>query len=223
MSGLFITGTDTGCGKTSVACALARSLRRAGLRVRALKPVETGCDERRPADALALAEACGDTAPLERLCPYRLALAAAPAVAAAAESVSIELPRIQKAYAEAADGADLVIVEGAGGLLVPLDREHCMGDLAALLGLPLLVVARASLGTINHSELTLEAAAARSLRVVGLGVSHTTPELPPAERANLDHLLEKLPVPCLGELAHGAQEWSPRPDATSLLARVRAS
>lgn len=228
MSGLFIAGTDTGCGKTSVACALARTLRRAGLRVRALKPVETGCDagadgERIPADALALAEACGDPAPLERLCPYRLALPAAPIVAAGAESVAIELPRIRKAYREAKSAADLVIVEGAGGLLVPIADDFGMADLAAQLDLPLLLVARASLGTINHTLLTLEAAAARSLRVLGLVVSHAAPELGSAERANLDHLLAHLPVPCLAELRHGAPEWSPLPDASALLAQVRAS
>ena len=132
MSGLFVTGTDTGCGKTAVAVALARTLRAAGRTVRVLKPVETGCElqngEPAPADALALAAAAGDAAPLERICPYRLRLPAAPAVAAAEEGVEIDLDRLEQAYGEAASGADLVLVEGAGGLRVPIRAGFEMGD-----------------------------------------------------------------------------------------------
>jgi dethiobiotin synthetase len=201
---LFVTGTDTGCGKTAVACALARAARADGLRVRVIKPIETGCASDVPADALALAAAAGDDAPLERLCPYRFALPAAPEVAAAAEGRTIELARIADAVALAAKDADLVIAEGAGGLLVPIAPGLDMADLAARLDLPLVVAARAALGTINHTRLTLEAAAARGLRVLGLAISHTTAVHPPADQRNLELLLARLPVPFLGELAHGA-------------------
>jgi dethiobiotin synthetase len=224
VSGLFVTGTDTGCGKTTVACALARSARAAGLRVRVLKPVETGCEpgadgELVPADARALAEAAGDDAPLDRICPYRLKLPVAPELAAAEERVTIELARIEKAYAEAAADADCVLVEGAGGLRVPLAAGLEMADLALRLELPLLVVCRARLGTLNHTLLTLEAAERRGLRIAGVVVSHTDPDLSAADRANLDHLLARLPAPCLGELGHGAAAVAPPVDLPALLSR----
>ena len=204
MRAVFVTGTDTGCGKTAVACALARAARAEGLRVRVIKPIETGCADHAPADALALAEAAGDDAPLERLCPYRFALPAAPEAAAAAEGRTIELARIADAFALAAKDADLVIAEGAGGLLVPIAASFDMADLAARLDLPLVVAARAALGTINHTRLTLEAAAARGLRVLGVAISYTTAVHPPADQRNLELLLARLPVPFLGELHHGA-------------------
>lgn len=216
---LFITGTDTGCGKTAVGCALARTLRRAGARVRVLKPVETGCAPH-PADALALAAAAQDASPLDRLCPYRFRLPASPAVAARAEGADgaedgegamVRLAPIRAALEAARRDADIVLVEGAGGLLVPLAPGLDMAGLAAQLDLPLLIVARASLGTHNHTLLTLEAARSRSLAVAGVAVSHAQAGLSDAERANLDHLIATLPVAFLGELAHGAEQFPDTP------------
>jgi dethiobiotin synthetase len=194
-------------------------VRATGRRVRVLKPIETGCAPH-PADALALAEAAGDDAPLERLCPYRLALPAAPEAAARAEGVKLELEPIARALATARADADLVIVEGAGGLLVPIGPGLDMAGLALALELPVLVAARAALGTINHSLLTLEAARARGLRVAGLVVSHTAPDLPPADRRNLELLLERLPAPFLGELAHGAKRLPAGFDAAAFLSAL---
>ncbi len=210
MSALFVTGTDTGCGKTRVACALAWGLRDAGLRVRVLKPVETGCEAGVPADARALAAAAGDVRSDTALCPYRLALAAAPAVAAAEAGIEIDPQRIAGALEDARAGADLVIVEGAGGLRVPLRPGLDMAGLAVALGLPLLVVARAALGTINHTQLTLEAAAADGLEVLGVVISHTRAQLPDGDARNLEGLRSALPVPLLGELAHSASRLTPR-------------
>ena len=218
MSAVFVTGTDTGCGKTSVACALARSVRAAGKRVRVLKPIETGCERGVPADALALAQAAGDDAPVERLCPYRLEIPAAPEVAARAERTAIELAPIEAALALARADADLVIVEGAGGLLVPISPRLDMAGLAGHLRLPILVATRAALGTINHTLLTLEAARARGLRVLGVVVSHTRADLSPADRRNLDLLLERLPVPFLGELPFGARQLPLGFDSAAFLA-----
>ena len=211
---LFITGTDTGCGKTAVGCALARTLRRAGHRVRVLKPVETGCAPH-PADALALAAAADDASPLERLCPYRLRLPASPAVAARAEGgdgAMVRLEPIRSALEAARRDADIVLVEGAGGLLVPLAPGLDMAALAAELDLPLLVVARASLGTHNHTLLTLEVARTRGLAVSGVAVSHTQAALSSAERANLNHLIATLPAEFLGELEHGAEQFPGTPE-----------
>lgn len=224
MNAVFISGTDTGCGKTAVGCALASAARALGLTVRVLKPVETGCreeDGRRVAqDAEALAHAAGDGAPADTLCPYRLRLPASPLVAARAEGLSIDASTLDKAFAEASAGADLLLVEGAGGLRVKLTHELDMAGLAARLELPLLIVARATLGTYNHTQLTLEAAAARGLRTLGVVVSHTTPELSAADRHNLDGLLEDLPVPLLGELPHGARELVPAVDIRALLRTI---
>ena len=224
MSALFVTGTDTGAGKTAVACALARAARRAGARVRVLKPIETGCargadGSLEAADALALAAAAGDDAPLERLCTYRLELPAAPEAAAAAEGVSLDLTRIADAFALARKDADLVIVEGAGGLLVPIAPRLDMAGLAARLDLPVVVVARAALGTINHTLLTLEAARARGLRVLGVAISHTTAVHSDADRRNLALLLARLPARFLGTLPHGAEELEGL-DGAALLAQA---
>ena len=214
--GLFVGGTDTGCGKTSVGVALARAARRRGLRVGVLKPVETGCarvnDDLVPADAMALARAAGDPRGLDAICPYRLPLPAAPAVAAAEQGRELDPARIHAAYAQAARAFDAVLVEAAGGLRVPLTEKLDMLDLARELELPLLLVARARLGTINHALLSLEAAARRGVAVVGLIVSHTEPELSAADRANLEWLLARCPVPFLGELGHTAQPDG-KPDA----------
>ncbi len=217
MSAVFVTGTDTGCGKTAVACALARSVRAAGKRVRVLKPIETGCALGVPADALALAAAADDDGPVERLCPYRFALPTAPEVAARLEGISIDLARIEAALALARADADLVIVEGAGGLLVPISPGLDMAGLARRPRLPVVVATRASLGTINHTLLTLEAAHARDLRVLGVVVSHACATLPPSDRRNLDLLIERLPVPLLCELPLGGRQLPASFDAAAFL------
>jgi dethiobiotin synthetase len=227
VNGLFVTGTDTGCGKTTVACAIARAARRESLRVRVVKPVETGCEhvegELRPLDALTLAGAAGDETPIAEICPYRLGLPAAPEVAATAEGIQIDVGRIEKLVRRAGEEADLVLVEGAGGLLVPICEGIDTADLALRLGLPVLVVARAGLGTINHTRLTLEAAESRGLRVAGVVVSHTSPDLPAPERTNLDLLLRELGPRLLGTLLHGAEATVPPVDVRALLSQLAAS
>jgi len=220
LSGLFVTGTDTGCGKTSVACVLAQALRSAGRTVAVLKPVETGCEAGVATDAVALARAAGDHRSLDDVCPYRFALPAAPNVAARAEQADIDLARIERAYRAARDQADAVLVEGAGGALVPVTDQCDMLGLVRRLELPLLVVARATLGTINHSLLTLEAARARGLEVLGLVVSHTEPVLSDSDHANLQALLEVLGPLYLGELLHGAGQLKPASGFESVLSRL---
>ena len=221
MRGLFVTGTDTGCGKTAVACALARGAVAQGLRVRVIKAVETGCSVEggrvRAPDAEALARAARDPSPLSELCPYPLHLAAAPRVAAEREGVEIDAEWIEKLARAAGSAADAVLVEGAGGLLVPIGPDLDMAGLARRIGLPVLVVARATLGTINHTQLTLEAAERRGLCVAGVVVSHTTPSLPFAERANLALLARVLGPRLLAELPHGASALLPALDLPTIL------
>jgi dethiobiotin synthetase len=200
--GLFVTGTDTGVGKTLVACALIRALRAEGVDAAGMKPVETGVGEAGPLDALALRAAAGGADPLELVCPERLALAAAPAVAAAAAGRAVDLGSIRSAFERLTARHDCVIAEGAGGLLVPIAPGVEMTDLARELGLALLVVARARLGTINHTLLTLEVARGRGLSLAGVVASHAEGEISAADRRNLDHLREALGELWLGEVPH---------------------
>lgn len=198
--GFFVTGTDTGVGKTVVACELLRRLRARGLDAGAMKPAETGVGPEGPLDALALREASGSGDPLEQICPQQLALPAAPAVAAEVEGRRVDLGAIRYAFAKLAARHAWMVVEGAGGLLVPLSATVSMADLARDLGLPLIVVARARLGTINHTLLTLEAAAARGLAVAGVVVSHAEGALSPADASNLGALRAALGSGLVGEI-----------------------
>ena len=125
MKGFFVAGTDTGVGKTEIARALCTLLRLRGMRPVALKPVETGCERDAPQDALALRDACGSTQTLDEVCPYRFRLPAAPLVAAVAEGAEIDLPRIEQMVARAASP---IVVEAAGGLLVPFARAPLLLD-----------------------------------------------------------------------------------------------
>ena len=199
-AGLFVTVTDTGVGKTVAACVLIRALRRRGIDAAGMKAVETGVGEGGPLDALALREASGGGDPLDLVCPQRFPLAASPAVAAAAAGAAVDLRSIHAAFAALSARHDCVFVEGAGGLLVPLTASVCMADLARDLSLPLLVVARARLGTINHILLTLEVARGRGLPLAGVVISRGSEPISPPDRRNLDHLRELLGRLWLGEI-----------------------
>lgn len=198
--GLFVTGTDTGVGKTVVACALAEELRARGVDVGVMKPIETGVGSQGPLDAIALAEAADVRDAMELICPIRLALPAAPSVAADAEHRDIDLAAIRAAFDALRARHECVIVEGAGGLLVPIRASFTMADLARDLGLPLIVVARGRLGTVNHTLLTLEVAAGRGLAVAGVVLSHGPIPLSSADTANLAILRELLGARLLAEI-----------------------
>ena len=203
MSALLITGTDTGVGKTFVACALAGALRARGRRVAVMKPVETGV-EGDPEDALRLRAAAADPAPLDDICPYRLRAPLAPAVAAAREGVTLDLDRIAALVVRRVATADVLLVEGAGGLLVPLAGRTTYAELAARLGLPLLIVGANRLGTINHCALTARAAAAAGIAVRGFVLSQPTPTPDASAATNADMIAQLTGLPCLGVLRHCA-------------------
>jgi dethiobiotin synthetase len=172
MSGLLITGTDTGVGKTVVTAALAAGLlqRQRGLRVGVWKPVETGWDPataETTSDAARLRRAVASTAPLETICPYRFREPLAPAVAAARAGHTIDIAHLVELYGQHAAAADVVLVEGAGGLLVPLSDRTTYAELAHELGLALLIVAANRLGAVNHTALTARVATAAGLQVIG--------------------------------------------------------
>ncbi len=199
--GLFVTGTDTGVGKTAVCRALLRLARRRGRRAIPFKPAETGRPSHAPAgDADHLWEAAGRPVPRDAVCLYALVDPVAPAVAAAAAGVTIALDAIADRAAFLAAAGDTLIVESAGGLLVPYAPGVTGADIAARLGLAVLVVARAALGTINHTALTIAELRRRSLPIAGIVLVETTPEPTPDRPTNAAAIAELTGIRPLGTL-----------------------
>jgi dethiobiotin synthetase len=232
--GFFVAGTDTGVGKTEVARALFSLLRGAV----PLKPVETGCAPDDPKDALALLRASGGNFALDEVCPYRFRLPAAPLVAADAEGKAVSVERIEQLVARAAPRP--VVVEAAGGLLVPIAREIAALtleqadpaerapaarlvtnlDLAERLGLPVLLVGRAGLGTLNHCALSAEALASRGVELRAIVLNRVSPEDDPSVATNARLVAELTGAAVLGPTPFVADS-SARPAAIAvLLARL---
>jgi dethiobiotin synthetase len=203
--GYFITGTDTGVGKTVVTALLASTLRRQGLRVGVMKPVETGCpragDDLAPQDSLFLRQISGCTAPQEIVTPYTFAEPLAPAIAAELADTTIEMQHIRKCYEQLLAVHDIVLVEGAGGLLVPLTAQLSMHDIAVELDLPVLIVACNRLGTINHTAITVTIARQRS-QVLGIILNHIQASNNLAMQTNADALLRWGKAPLLGQIPY---------------------
>ncbi len=184
MRGLFVTGTDTGVGKTEVAVAILRAQRARGVDVAAMKPAQSGVEPGVPGDADRLAAAAGAGDPPELVCPYSFAAPLAPAVAARLEGRPISFEHVLACAGALSRRHAALLVEGAGGILVPLTEAHSFADLARALGLPVLVVARAGLGTVNHVALTCEALRARDLAVRGVILNRAAPGADPSEPHN---------------------------------------
>ena len=182
--GLFITATDTEVGKTVVAGAIAQWFHRRGFRVGVCKPVATGCVRRREGlvseDAEFLAHCADAPGPLDLICPQRYVEPLAPAVAAERTGQPLDWKEIDRAIAEISSTSDIIIVEGIGGLMVPLDLKHTVLDLAKWLKLPTVIVTRANLGTINHTLLT-----ANTLRAAGVKLAGVVVNRYPAESASI--------------------------------------
>lgn len=199
--GIFVTGTDTGVGKTIVTATLARLLRDKGVNVGVMKPITSGCSMQDgrllSEDAELLAWSAG-IAVSQEVAPYLLRAPIAPSAAAEQEHVKIEFSRILAAYHRLAEAHDFVIVEGAGGLMVPLAGGLLVADLVKLLGVGLLVVARPNLGTVNHTLLTCFVARELGLEVRGTIISNY-PQQPALDEASAPHLIDSLAgVPLLG-------------------------
>jgi len=186
----FVTGTDTGVGKTLAAATLCRADRKAGRTVLYAKPVQTGLERAQAGDAAFVAAAA--KVPVIECLRFREPLA--PAVAAERAGAVIDVDALLTDLAKAGDGFDRVMVEGAGGLLVPLWGDVTMADLADRLGAGLIVVTRPTLGTLNHTALTLEAADARGLPVDGLVISGWPADPGVTEQTNLERLSAMVPV-----------------------------
>ncbi len=202
MKGLFVTATDTGVGKTEVACAILRAERARGRDVVGMKPAQSGHDPSEPSDAERLLAASGGAEPLEAICPYSFRAPLAPAVAARLEGKEISLQRIVGAARALAARHAAVLVEGAGGLMVPLAGSETYADLAVQLGLPALVVARAGLGTVNHAALTCEALARRGVTVAGIVLNRLGPVDDPSVPYNAAEVERLTGAPVLATLPH---------------------
>ena len=208
MKAYFVTGTDTGVGKTTVSMALLAVASRRGLRAGGMKPIESGCSrtsagELVPADALALARVSNLQLDLTKLCLYRFEESMAPGVAADDRGTVLDFARVVASYQTLlAEKPDLVLVEGAGGLLVPLGQGRTIADLASALDLPLLIVARPGLGTINHTGLTVEVARGRGLHIAGVIFSYRVPDRDPLLASNANEIERGARVPYLGCLPH---------------------
>jgi dethiobiotin synthetase len=201
--GLFITGTDTGVGKTFAAQGLVRALHLRGLKVAPMKPIASGCRLTpaglRNEDAEALIEAAGGDFPYDKVNPFAYQPAIAPHLAAAESGRPIELDRIVQSYQELAADADVVVVEGAGGWRVPVDDQASLAEIPQRLDLDVILVVGVRLGCLNHALLSAEAIQADGCRLVGWLANMISPEDPRAA-AQVDTLRRRLPAPLLGVL-----------------------
>ena len=203
MRSVFVTGTDTGVGKTLVACALLRRLAAAGVPAIGMKPVAAGCAQtasgRVNEDVEALLASSSARADRALVNPYALREAIAPHIAAAHESVRIDLERVLECFGRLRRLAGAVVVEGVGGFRVPLNESQDAGDLARMLGLPVVLVVGMRLGCLNHAMLTQETVLSRGLRLAGWVANRIDPRM---ERCaeNIAFLRRAIAAPLLGEI-----------------------
>ena len=210
--GFFITGTDTGVGKTIISAALIKAVQMLGLKACGMKPIETGCTKQKlkvksselkvqdrdltPHDGTFLKKISGTNASLDLITPVRFENPLAPLTASEIEGRAVDLGKIKKAYQELSLEYDAMIVEGIGGLLVPIRKNYFVLDLASDLGLPVVVVARPGLGTINHTMLTVNYALKAGLTIAGIIINYVRPpEGTPSEVTNPGIIRQISPVP----------------------------
>ena len=202
MRGVFVTGTDTGVGKSVLAGAICAALAARGERVAAFKPVVTGLDAGAggewPPDHELLAAAAGGRQTAAEVAPYSFGPAVSPHLAAELAGQAIDPARILHAAAAAADDADVLVCEGVGGLLVPITLGYSVRDLAIELALPVVVAARTGLGTISHTLLTIEAARAAGLAVAAVVMTPWREQRDPIEESNRTTIERLARLPALG-------------------------
>lgn len=213
--GLFIAGTDTGVGKTRVAATIARSLVAQGVRVGVYKPAASGCKRRRGVlvseDAVELWEAAGKPLSLEQVCPQRFAAPLAPHLAARAEGGEIDAKLLRSGLAVWQQNSDIVLVEGAGGLMSPMGDDEYVADLALEFGYGVIVVAPNKIGVINQTLQTLVTAAVfrGGLDVAGIVLNHVQKDArtDPSIKSNRTELERRAEAPVLGELGYNAKKF----------------
>lgn len=220
---LFVTGTDTGVGKTTVACALIRQAREQGIRVCGWKPIATGCEPTaaglRNADALALQQAAGTDEPYELLNPCAYGPAVAPHLAAAQAGRPIRIAGLEAAHRALAERYELIVAEGAGGWRVPLDEAWTLGAWVAEREWPALLVVGLRLGCLNHALMSAETIA-RDTRLAGW-VANTLPPAMALLEENLAALRQRLSAPCWGRIPCGSQQFEEVPAISAALQRLR--
>ncbi|CAD7385590.1 dethiobiotin synthase [Xanthomonas arboricola] len=210
---LYVTGTDTGIGKTMASTALLHALRRQGHTAVGMKPVASGCEHTpqgwRNEDALALQAASAPQPDYATLNPYALPAPLAPELAAADVGVSLSLEPIAQAFAQLRAQAEVVVVEGVGGWAAPLSADLDQADLVRALKLPVVLVVGIRLGCINHARLTAAAIAADGLDCIGWIANEVDPQMERIEE-NIGMLRQRLAMPCWGRIA-----WRPGADAAA--------
>lgn len=203
----FITGTDTDVGKTYIAEALVRYFVQQGKATIGMKPVSAGCtlvnDELLNDDVRALMAASNVHAPLQLINPFAFEPAIAPHIAAEQAGVVVSIAKIQQAFDALKSKADVVIVEGAGGFRVPINREQTMADLAVQLNLPIIMVVGVRLGCINHALMTAGSIRAAGLHLAGWVANRIDPEMSAIEE-NIATLKAMIKAPCLADVAWGS-------------------
>lgn len=208
--GVFVTGTDTGVGKTLVSCALLHAYAAAGRVAVGMKPVAAGCEATpeglRCEDVTMLRQASNVQAPLELVNPYAFVPPISPHIAAEELGQLIDLARVRRAYDALTGLAEQVVVEGVGGFRVPLGKHADTADLARLLSLPVVLVVGMRLGCLNHALLAAESISSRGLRLAGLVANRLDPDMMRFE-ANLESLQQRLGAPLLGVVP-----YMPQPD-----------
>jgi len=218
MQGIFVTGTDTGCGKTEVSLGLILALQACGIRVQAMKPVASGCERGADglinADARRLRAAASREVPYDLVNPYAFAPAVAPHIAAAREGVAIELPVIRERAEAISANSDLLVMEGVGGWRVPLGPNFFVSDLPRGLGLAVVMVVGLRLGCINHSLLTAENIHAGGNRLAGWVANQVDPEMA-VQEDNLVTLKALIDAPFLGLVP-----WLAVPESRQVAARL---
>ncbi|ALN89738.1 MULTISPECIES: dethiobiotin synthase [Lysobacter] len=219
LPGLFVTGTDTGVGKSVVSASLLHAIRALGARAIGMKPVASGCEPGaqgwRNEDALLLQAASDPTPRYEDVNPYALPQALAPEIAAAEAGIEIGLEPILAAYARLRAQAEVMVVEGVGGWAAPIDARLDQIDLVRALDLPVVLVVGLRLGAINHARLSARAIAADGARFIGWIANDIDPQMARMDE-NFEILCRRMPVPCWGRVP-----YSPRPDPARLAASLR--
>ena len=221
VQGVFVTGTDTGVGKTVVSCALLRAFAASGKSVVGMKPVSAGRGER-CSDTEALRGASTVSVMPSLANPYAFDPAIAPHIAASLEGVRIDLEVIARAFEAITRVADLVVVEGIGGFLVPLNARETGADLAIRLGLPVVLVVGMRLGCLNHALLTRRQIERSGLRCAGWVANVVVPDMPYLD-ANVTALIERLECPLIGVVPHFREPWRADVEVKLSLAPLEAA
>jgi dethiobiotin synthetase len=225
-NGIFITGTDTGVGKSVVTAVLARFMRTKGLKVGVMKPVTSGCafadGKLVSEDAELLKWAAGTASTDADISPYLLKEPLAPSVAAAIDGVTVRFDTIRQSFLRLTAVNDIVLMEGAGGLMVPLTENRLVSDLIRFLDLPAIIVARPNLGTVNHTLMTCFCAKQMGIEVKGVIIGNYPENPGPAEVYAAGMIEERSGVPVLGVFPHIGSE-DPKEQVEGILGQMDAS